>query len=237
MLFVHKRRLLMHVLAVMAHPDDAEIFLGGSLLAWREMKVQTGILIATDGRFGGKGDPEVLASIRKAEAQEAADILDARLVMLGLEDGALSRDPGGLVRCLQDFLIEAAPDLIVTHALNDYHADHRALAAAALQAAGLYIPVAHCDTLSGLGASPRYWIDITDHAPRKAQAILRHRTQDPPRLIQLAETLSRQRAAQCGDATGHAEALSFAPRYPFADIRGLLPQAPGIRPLTERIPS
>ena len=224
----------MQILAITAHPDDAEIFLGGSLLAWRDAGAETTIMIATDGRFGGKGDHLALAAARKAEAQAGADLLGAGLEMLDLTDGSLSADPGGLVSRLAGVLTDRAPDLIVTHAVNDYHADHRALAAAVLQAAGFRIPVAHCDTMSGLGSEPRYWIDITDHAGRKTEAILCHRTQDPARLAQQAETLSRHRAAQCGDPVGHAEALSFSPRYPFADIRGLLPDPPRLRPVVDR---
>lgn len=224
----------MHVIAITAHPDDAEIYLGGSLLAWRDGGARTTIMIATDGRFGGKGDPNALAAARKDEARAGADILGAKLEMLGLTDGTLSSDPGALVARIAEALSDRMPDLIVTHAVNDYHADHRALAAAVLQASGFRVPVAHCDTLSGLGSDPRYWIDTGEFAARKAQAILCHRTQDPPRLVAMAETLSRQRAAQCGDPTGHAEALSFSPRYPFADIRGLLPEPPGIRPVIDR---
>lgn len=224
----------MQILVITAHPDDAEIFLGGSLLAWRDAGAEATVMIATDGRFGGKGDPLALAAARKDEAIAGADLLGARLDMLGLTDGSLSADPGGLAGRLAGVLTDRAPDLIVTHAVNDYHADHRALAAAVLQAAGFRIPVAHCDTMSGLGSEPRYWIDITDHAARKAEAILCHRTQDPARLAQQAETLSRHRAAQCGDPEGHAEALSFSPRYPFADIRGLLPDAPRLRPVIDR---
>ena len=60
----------MHVIAITAHPDDAEIYLGGSLLAWRDGGARTTIMIATDGRFGGKGDPDALAAARKDEALE-----------------------------------------------------------------------------------------------------------------------------------------------------------------------
>lgn len=224
----------MHVLAITAHPDDAEIYLGGSLLAWRDRGARTSVLIATDGRLGGKADPAILASARAAEARKGADMLDAELYMLGFPDGSLSGNPQGLIEGTSKVISDLAPNLVVTHAVNDYHADHRALAGAVLQASGFHVPVAHFDTLSGLGSEPRYWIDVSEFASKKADAILCHRTQDPPRLVRLAETLSRQRAAQCGNPDGHAEALSFSPRYPFADIRSLLPDAPSIRPVIDR---
>lgn len=224
----------MRILAVTAHPDDAEIFMGGSLLAWREVGAETFILIATDGRLGGKGDADALAAQRAKEAADGAAVLGAALSMLGLPDGSLTERLPEVTGLLGAAIRNIVPDLVMTHPVNDYHADHRALATAVLQAAGFRVPVAHCDPPSGLGVEPRYWIDIGPHAKDKARAILCHQTQQPARFVQRAETLSRLRAAQCGDDAGHAEALSFCPRYPFADIRALIPPSPRVTPVRDR---
>jgi LmbE family N-acetylglucosaminyl deacetylase len=59
------------VLAIVAHPDDAELSCGGSLLASKDRGERTGILDLTRGRVGSQGTPE----IRAREAERAAEIL------------------------------------------------------------------------------------------------------------------------------------------------------------------
>ena len=45
------------VLAVMAHPDDAEIFCGGALIKSAEAGERTGVLDLTAGEAGSRGTP------------------------------------------------------------------------------------------------------------------------------------------------------------------------------------
>ena len=61
----------MHVALIMAHPDDADIYCGGSVAAWRLMGAEVTILIATDGSKGGNFNPEDLAKLRSEEARIA----------------------------------------------------------------------------------------------------------------------------------------------------------------------
>ena len=55
----------MHIAVIMAHPDDADIYCGGSIAAWRSMGATVTILIATDGSKGGDFDPEELGPVIK----------------------------------------------------------------------------------------------------------------------------------------------------------------------------
>jgi len=50
----------------------------------------------------------------------------------------------------------------------------------------------------------------------------------------MAERLNGFRSSQANAPNGYAEAWRFEPSYPFADIRGLLPPAPPVRPIADR---
>lgn len=224
----------MNILAIGAHPDDIEIFMFGTLAACAARGDHLDYVIATDGAKGGKDDPASLSARRKSEAGAAAAVLGASIHFLDLPDGELVAD-AVLIGALKAAIAATAPDLIITHAANDYHGDHRALSEGVRIAASFSAPVLHCDTLRGVGASPTHYVDITAHIEAKDVAIRLHASQDPERFVTSARQLSAFRAAQANAPEGaHAEAFSFEPVFPFVDIRDLLPPAPGVRPVANR---
>ena len=224
----------MRILAIGAHPDDLEIYAWGSLCAWAAMGAELVLAVATDGAAGGKAPPAELARLRAEEARTAANALGTEPLFLGFPDGDLTSEPSLATR-LAKVVREIAPDLLVSHAPNDYHPDHRALSAAASQACGFSVPFLQMDTMNGTGFRPTHWIDATAHWEAKCAAIRAHRSQDPERFVAAAE---RQAAFRAGEANGppgtRAEAFRFEPRFPFADIRALLPSAPPLRPVGDR---
>ncbi|MEZ5669367.1 MAG: PIG-L family deacetylase [Alphaproteobacteria bacterium] len=222
----------MRIALVTAHPDDAEIFAGGIVAAYRRMGAEVAIVVATDGAKGGPGDPRDLARRRAAEARAGAALLGAELMLLGFPDGALAAAPDFAAR-LADRLAAVAPDLVLSHGPHDYHADHRAVAQAAAAAVSFRAPLAWLDTPMGVGQQPTHYVDITADDDLKARAILCHASQDPHRFVEQARLQARFRAAQCGH-DGFAEAIRHEPAFPFADIRALLPAPPPMRPLRDR---
>jgi LmbE family N-acetylglucosaminyl deacetylase len=217
------------ILALGAHPDDIEIFMFGTLAAYAAQGAELTFAIATDGAKGGQGDPAVLAHVRREEATAAAALLGAAPRFLDFPDGELVAD-AALIGALKALIRETGPDLVITHAPNDYHADHRALSDGARIAASFAVPVLHADTMGGTGFSPTHYVDISAHADIKAKAIRMHQSQDPDRFVDGARTQNLFRAGQCNGAQGAlAEAFRFEPTFPFADIRELLPPAPPIR--------
>ena len=222
----------MRVLALGAHPDDIEIFMFGTMAAYATQGAELTFAIATDGAKGGRGDPATLARVRREEATEAAGLLGVVPRFLDFPDGALVAD-AALIGALKALIGEVKPDLVITHAPNDYHGDHRALSDGVRIAASFTVPVLHADTLGGTGFSPTHYVEITAHADIKARAIRAHRSQDPERFVDAARVQNEFRAGQCNGAPGAlAEAFRFEPVFPFADIRALLPPAPPIRPVT-----
>ena len=60
------------LLVVAPHPDDAEISVGGTILACRALGMRVGVLELTDGEPTPRGSPE----IRARETAAASQILD-----------------------------------------------------------------------------------------------------------------------------------------------------------------
>lgn len=109
------------VLAVAAHPKDAEWFCGGTLLSFAEQGKRTGILDLSTGDMSSRGIPQ----LRVEEASEAAKILRvAWRGNLGLPDGRLENNImarmtlAGILRSLQ-------PRLVLGPHPERRHPDHR----------------------------------------------------------------------------------------------------------------
>ena len=222
------------VLALGAHPDDLEIFIGGTIFAWHAMGARLSLAIATDGAAGGDRPPDDLRRIRRVEATAAAAPLGVEPQFLDFPDGALLPEMR-LIAAIRRLLAEVRPDLVVTHAPNDYHSDHRALSEATSQAVNFTAPLLWADTLGGTGFVPTHWVDVTRYFDAKCAGIRAHASQNPERFVKAATTQARFRAGQCnGEPEDRAEAFRFEPRFPFADIRALLPAAPAVRPVILR---
>ncbi len=220
----------MRILALGAHPDDLEIFCYGLLAACKARGDELHLTVATDGAAGAvTGQDNSLAERRAAETKSALSPL-ATPVLLGLPDGALSETAGGR-QVVSDHITNVAPDLIITHAPEDYHTDHRALSSWVTELAGFSFPVLYADTLMGVGFVPDYYVDITSWKADKRAAILAHTSQMPEKFADGAALLNRFRAAQCNAPDGnYAEAYRSAARFPFADIRAIIPPPPPYRP-------
>ena len=220
---------MLTVTAIGAHPDDIEIFMYGTLAACRERGDKLNLIVATDGAAGGPDPGPELARTRAAEAEKGLRPL-GKPELLGLPDGRLAEADGaaGAVRAA---VAATSPDLILTHAPEDYHPDHRALSSMVADAASFQCPVLFADTLMGVGFEPGYYVDITPHAGEKHGAIMEHASQQPERFARAAAIMNRYRAAQCNAPDDHrAETWRVEGRFPFADIRAMLPPAPPYRP-------
>jgi N-acetylglucosamine malate deacetylase 1 len=109
------------LLAVMAHPDDAELLCGGALIKAVSRGNRVGVLDLTAGEMGSSGSAE----IRAQEAARAAEIIGlAERRCAGLPDSALENDlrsrlvVAGHLRALR-------PRVVVTHWKVGRHRDHR----------------------------------------------------------------------------------------------------------------
>ena len=226
----------MRIIGFGAHPDDVEIFFFGTLAAAQAAGAEIGWVIATDGARGGDASGDDLRQTRRREAQAAAALLGVEPVFLDRGDGGLATDPEAAAH-VEGAMERLAPDLVITHAPNDYHPDHRALATLVRDAARFRVPVVHADTLMGNGFEPTIYVDTTRYFDRKCEAIRCHASQRPERFVVACEAWNRFRALQCNAAEGYAEAFRFEPVYPFADVRALMPAAPPVQSLLSTGPA
>ena len=116
------------ILAVGAHPDDVEIGAGGTLLAHRVAGDSVTILTLSGGARGGD------AAQRRTEAEAAAAIIGARLLMEDLEDTRI-REGDPTVSIIERVIGDVKPTIMYTHSINDVHQDHRNTHSAAMVAA------------------------------------------------------------------------------------------------------
>ena len=109
------------VLAVMAHPDDAELLCGGALAKSAAAGQRVGILDLTAGEMGSQGTP----GLRAREAEEAAGILGLAVRRCaGLPDSRLENDEPTRTAVVGLFR-ELRPRVVVTHWKVGRHRDHR----------------------------------------------------------------------------------------------------------------
>ena len=220
---------IMKVLAIGAHPDDIEIFMLGLLMSCKARKDKIYMAVATDGAAGNVLDYSDLVNVRKRESTNALKDL-GEIFFLDFPDGELSYNKDA-PQDIKKFILKTNPDLIITHAPEDYHPDHRSLSHYVSQAAGFNCPVLFADTLMGVNFIPEYYLDISSHIEKKKKAIFEHKSQSPKKFYEATLLLNRFRSAQCNTADGqYAEAYRFEKRFPFSDIRSLLPNSPSINP-------
>ena len=113
-----------------------------------------------------------------------------------MPDGELGDDPEHK-KIIKEKILKIMPDLIITHSQNDYHSDHRSLSFLTSSVVSHYIPILYCDTLMGVNFIPNFYFDITDYCFLKEEAILKHKSQNPQRFVDLFKLMNSYRAAQC----------------------------------------
>ena len=124
------------LLVIGAHPDDAEICVGGTMLSFARAKKRVGVIDVTRGEMGTRGS---LAD-RDRETENASRLLGlAWRANLGLSDGRVEATVEARER-LARMIRECAPDVVLAHHTEDLHPDHAAtgeLARAAWYLSGL----------------------------------------------------------------------------------------------------
>ncbi len=108
------------LLVVAAHPDDAELAIGGSILLAKEQGLKVGIVDCTRGELSSRGDLQT----RAIETQNASELmgLDFR-ENLGLSDGDLN-DTKEAREKLVDCIRRTKPHMVLAPWKEDLHPDH-----------------------------------------------------------------------------------------------------------------
>ncbi len=184
----------MNVLAIGAHGDDLEEFCGGTLALHARAGHHVTMCVVTDGRGRPAGDPQQIATFRRAEAQASADLIGARLAWLAIPDGHLIADDENRHKIIE-LMRETTADVVITHPPDDYHPDHKVTSRLVMDAAQVArtsnyrsalppirkpVPIAFMDSENGIDFLPEEWVDITEVWQTKVNMLLQHRSQHMP---------------------------------------------------------
>ena len=108
------------ILVLVAHPDDAELSCGGTILKHVAMGHKVGVVDLTRGELGTRGSAEQ----RAFEAADAAEILGLTIrENLGLPDGFFKNEQEHqleVIKAIRKYM----PDIVITNAYHDRHPDH-----------------------------------------------------------------------------------------------------------------
>lgn len=108
------------VLVFAAHPDDAELSMGGTIAKLTDNGFKVGVIDLSKGELGTRGS----ADIRKHEAAKAAEILKiTHRENLGLKDGSLKVNDVYL-KIIISKIRKNQPKILFAPYFNDRHPDH-----------------------------------------------------------------------------------------------------------------
>lgn len=209
----------MRIMAVGAHPDDIEICCAGTLARCIQRGDSVVMAVVCQGEMGGGTlPPAELVKVRAKENREAAQVLGAESIHMGLSDGQV--EPTEAVKTIFiDAIRQARPDLIITHFHADYGGDHNNTLAlirdTSIYASVPTIKTAHpalpripllymMELLGGYNFQPQVYVDITETFDVKRRMLQCHRSQ--------LEWLSRYGGL---DTVKYIEVVARFRGYPF----------------------
>ncbi|MEW6308883.1 MAG: bacillithiol biosynthesis deacetylase BshB1 [Bacillota bacterium] len=172
------------VIAFGAHPDDAEIGMGGTLALLAASR-RVGIVDLSAGELASNGT----AAVRLQEGRTAADILGvAWRKCLGLPDSRLDPADPTQVEAIVAVLRSEQPAVVFSPEPGDRHPDHVAAAALVTRACFLsgllrygtgkpHRPLQHFHYLINSAALPDFVVDVTAQYDRKEESLAAHASQ------------------------------------------------------------
>jgi LmbE family N-acetylglucosaminyl deacetylase len=215
------------VLVVVAHPDDIDFGMAGTMAVLTSSGTEVTYLLVTSGEAGG---PDNLSREELRDQREAEQCAAAAIV--GVTDVRFLRKPDGQLECTLELrrdisrvIRQVQPDLVVSLSSDrDWdrmyfsHPDHLAVGEAT--ACAVYPdarnPHAHTELLAEGhqphtvermwigGLEPNRFVDITDQFDRKVAALQAHMSQVSARanLAEMLREWAAANAAQGGLAEG-----------------------------------
>ena len=175
----------MRVCVVGGHPGDPEAGCGGTIARYADRGDDVSVLYLTRGEAGVSGKTHAeAAALRTAEAREACRILKAAPLFARQIDGATELNAERYAH-FAELLAGTRPDVVFTQWPVDHHRDHRACGLITYDAwLRLGKPFALYYYEVDLGTDtrcfrPTHFVEVTATEPRKRQACMAHRSQDP----------------------------------------------------------
>ncbi len=211
------------ILVFSAHPDDAELGCGGTVIQAVAQGRQVGIADLTRGELGTRGSVE----IRKSEAAAASQIMGLSVrENLGFRDGFFVNDEAHQLALIQ-LVRKYRPEIVLAAAPRDRHPDHPRASELIVEACFLsgllrietrmegsvqqpWRPGALYHYVQSLFLTPDFVLDVSEHWQTKMEAIKAYKSQffndgeEPetyisnPRFLKMVES----RAVELGHSIG-----------------------------------
>ena len=220
------------VLAVVAHPDDAELLCAGTLARAKRDGAAIGMCVLCRGDKGQSSEPVAnLAVLRRKEMRASTELLGAELFLGDEPDGTLADSSAQRLKLVEIFR-RFKPTLVVAHSPEDYHPDHRAVSLLAEAASWFCASRGHrtrspamksppalwwMDTMNMHGFMPGFYVDVSEFVSVKAQMLACHQSQlrrgkdaDFSPLAELMRLQFRTRGLQAGVDAAEAFRAHFA---------------------------
>jgi len=186
------------VLAVYAHPDDADIAAGGVLSLWASQGAKVHMVVVCEGDKGSHSigeDANFLRSTRHGEFERAAEIIGAASARsLGKPDGSVTNDEElrselvGVIRsCTPEVVIGPDPTATFFGGVYVNHRDHREVGWALL------------DAVAPAAAMPLYF--PSQGAPHQVERLLLSGTHEPDVVVDIAPSIENKVAAVLAHAS------------------------------------
>jgi len=203
------------LLCCLAHPDDAEIWMAGTILQHRNSNIRV-IVVCFD-----TGEPE-----RVLEAKRAAKLLDiTQLIILPRNDLWWKGSNNDLERLIDIFTNEK-PNVIITHSASDTHPEHQLINQLCVKATIRYqdnccqeAQLYECSSYLGREQEklflPDIFIDITPYWEKKIKAISIYKSQNPEVSLGFINGVNHFYGGLCG-----VERAEGFRRYPLLGKAG-----------------
>jgi N-acetylglucosamine malate deacetylase 1 len=185
--------------AVVAHPDDVEFFMAGTLIQLSRVGYEIHVMNIANGCCGSTViGPGQLIEVRRHEAIAGAQLIGAKHHPSLVDDMQIFYDSPTLAR-LSAIMRQVAPEILLVHAPSDYMADHETACRLAVTAAfarempnfrtdpllppivgpvTIYHAQPHGNrTPIGELVRPSQFVDITDVLERKIAMLECHKSQ------------------------------------------------------------
>jgi N-acetylglucosamine malate deacetylase 1 len=231
--------LKLDILVLAAHPDDAELGCGGTILKHLSMGHKVGVVDFTRGELGTRGTIET----RQQEAANSARILGLSVrENLGLADGFFQNDKTSQISVIQA-IRKYKPDIVLANAIYDRHSDHGRAAELAYEScfmAGLakietfdngkpqvaWRPNSLYHYIQSQMLQPDFVVDISDHWEKKMEAIKAFKTQfyDPDSKepeTYLSKPAFLRMVESRGNEFGHAIGVKYGEGFTVRRVIGV----------------
>lgn len=206
----------MTIAAFGAHPDDIDIYMGGTLLLLHQAGHRIVPVVATCGELGNQMTglpPDETWLLREAEQRQSMLMLDAIPLFLGYGDQLLADDSETRAK-IRQIMQQIKPDLVFTHDTHDYCFDHRILARLVVDSISAGVAVFHADTPGGVGFEPQFYVNIDEVFNKKLEMMNRHISQMNASVLEMHEKQAFFRGLACRWDARYCEAFRLA-RLPY----------------------